>query len=390
MPADRKHRTAAVVFAGFAAFLCLYATQPLLPLLSSVFHASKAAVSLTVTAATVGVALSAPLIGNVADKLGRKRVIVWSATLMGATTLLAATATSLPLLIFWRFLQGICTPGIFAITVAYIQEEWAGEGTGDATAAYVAGTILGGFTGRFTSGLIAEHANWHLSFVALAVMAFGSAAVLWRWLPTERRFTLRRSGVSSLDAALDHLRNRRLIATYSAGFCVLFSLLGMFTWVTFYLAAPPFHLSTAALGSLFFVYLIGAAVTPWCGRAIDRYGHRLAVTAAVSTSMLGVLLTGVASLPVVLAGLALCCTGVFVAQSAASSYIGIAAEHNKALAVGLYVTFYYTGGSSGAALPGWLWELGGWPACIALFVGVQLLTIGIVLLWWTPLPSAVR
>jgi MFS transporter, YNFM family, putative membrane transport protein len=387
---DGAHRTLAVTFAGFAAFLCLYATQPLLPLLAGVFNASKAAVSLTVTAATVGVAVSAPLIGNVADKLGRKRVIVWSAILMAATTLLAGTSSTLPALIFWRFLQGVCTPGIFAITVAYIQEEWASEGTGNATAAYVAGTVLGGFTGRFTSGLVAEHANWHMSFVALAAMALGSAAVLWRWLPKERRFTLRHHTVSSVEAAMDHLRNRRLIATYSAGFCVLFSLLGMFTWVTFYLAAPPFHLSTAALGSLFFVYLAGAVITPWCGRAIDRYGHRIAVTTAVSVSMLGVMLTAVTSLPVVLAGLALCCTGVFVAQSAASSYIGVAAEHNKALAVGLYVTFYYTGGSSGAALPAWLWNLGGWPACIALFVCVQLITIAIVLVWWKPVPVALR
>jgi predicted MFS family arabinose efflux permease len=389
MAADGRHRTLAVVFAGFAAFLCLYATQPMLPLLAAVFAASKAAVSLTVTAATLGVALSAPLIGDVADKLGRKRVIVWSAVLMGVTTLLAATSTTLPVLIFWRFVQGVCTPGIFAITVAYIQEEWAGEGTGNATAAYVAGTVLGGFTGRFTSGVVAEHTNWQTSFLALALLAFASAAVLWRWLPKERRFTLRRRDVSSLDATVDHLRNRRLVAAYASGFCVLFSLLGMFTWVTFYLAAPPFHLSTAALGSLFFVYLVEAVVTPWCGRAIDRYGPRTAVTAAVSTSMLGVLLTASTALPVVMAGLALCCTGVFVAQSASSTYIGVAAEHNKALAVGLYVTFYYAGGSSGAAIPGWLWNLGGWPACVALFVSVQLLTITIVRLWWKPAGNTV-
>jgi MFS family permease len=164
----------------------------------------------------------------------------------------------------------------------------------------------------------------------------------------------------------------------------------MFTWVTFYLAAPPFHLSTAALGSLFFVYLVGAIVTPWCGRAIDRYGHRIAVTAAVSTSMLGVVLTLSDRLPVVMAGLALCCTGVFVAQSASSSYIGFAADHNKALAVGLYVTFYYAGGSCGAALPALVWNLGGWSACVALFVAVQLLTIVIVQLWWKPAAGAVR
>ena len=50
----------------------------------------------------------------------------------------------------------------------------------------------------------------------------------------------------------------------------------------------------------------------------------------------------------VLAGLAVCCTGVFTAQTAASSFIGVAAKQNRALAVGLYVTFYYVGGSVGA------------------------------------------
>ena len=64
---------------------------------------------------------------------------------------------------------------------------------------------------------------------------------------------------------LRHLRNPRLVATYAVGFCVMFSLLGTFTYVNFYLAAPPFGLSTAALGLLFVVYLVGAVVTPTRG-----------------------------------------------------------------------------------------------------------------------------
>ena len=57
-PVRWDHRTLAVVFAGFCAFLGLYATQPLLPLLSEVFRISHVAVSLTVTVATLGVATS--------------------------------------------------------------------------------------------------------------------------------------------------------------------------------------------------------------------------------------------------------------------------------------------------------------------------------------------
>jgi hypothetical protein len=41
---------------GMFAFIDLYCTQPLLPLLSGVFHASEAKVSLTISASTLGVA----------------------------------------------------------------------------------------------------------------------------------------------------------------------------------------------------------------------------------------------------------------------------------------------------------------------------------------------
>ena len=56
-----------VILAGFTAFLDLYATQPLLPLLMRVFKTTHFAVSLTVTASTIGVAVAAPVVGRLAD-----------------------------------------------------------------------------------------------------------------------------------------------------------------------------------------------------------------------------------------------------------------------------------------------------------------------------------
>jgi predicted MFS family arabinose efflux permease len=83
-------------------------------------------------------------------------------------------------------------------------------------------------------------------------------------------------------------------------------------------------------------------------------------------------------------GLALCSTGVWVGHSSATSYIGIAAKESRAAAVGLYVMFYYAGGSAGSALSGIFWNRGGWPACVALVATVQVLTIVIALLAWQP------
>jgi YNFM family putative membrane transporter len=388
---DHPPRTAPVVLAGFCAFLNLFVTQPILPLLAALFHAGKAAVSLTVTAATFGVALAAPFTGLVADRLGRKRVIVWSAAILGVTTVLCATAPTLPWLIFWRFLQGVATPGVFAVTVAYVNDEWPPDRAAAAIGAYVSGTVLGGFSGRVLAGFLSEYFGWRSAFIVVGIMSLVIAAVLLRGLPAERNFVPAAHRSRLLAEALAHLRNRRLMAACAGGFCVLFTMVALFTYVTFHLAAPPFLLSPGWLGSIFCVYLAGAAVTPWAGREIDRFGHRRAVLGAASLGAAGALVSLAPNVPLILLGLTLCSCGVFIAQAAAVSYIGTVTHHNRALAVGIYVSFYYTGGSFGSSGPAWLWGKFGWPGCVGLIVCVQAVLALIALFGWParpPRPSA--
>jgi MFS family permease len=163
---------------------------------------------------------------------------------------------------------------------------------------------------------------------------------------------------------------------------MLFTQVAMFTYVTFHLAAPPFNLSTVALGWLFAVYLVGAVVTPISGRWIDRYGHRTGIGSAMAIGGTGALLTLVPWLPAIIAGLALSATGVFVAQATSSSYIGAVTTADRGLAVGMYSTFYYAGGSLGGALPSAVWRTGGWPACVALVVLVQGVGLAVALTQW--------
>ncbi len=373
----------AVVFAGFCAFLTLYAPQPLLPLLSAAFRAPASAVVWVITASTMAVAMAAPFAGMVADRFGRKRVIVPAAFLLALPTLLSGFSGSLGQLVFWRFWQGVFTPGIFAVIVAYINDEWK-EGAGSAMASYVTGTVLGGFCGRMLAALMAAHGSWRRPFFVLAGLEVLGAVAMWAWLPPDRKIAQKRRRVSGVRSMATHLRNPQLLATYAVGLCAFFTLVGSFTYVNFYLAAPPFRLSTTELGLVFSVYLVGAAITPFAGRVIDRLGHRFALTVAFTGAIGGILLTLCQSTHMVMAGLALCCTGAFIAQSSASSYIGLVTREARAAAVGLYVMFYYVGGSLGAAVPGFLWSRGGWTACVALIAGVQVMTIALALLFWRP------
>ncbi len=389
---------AAVVLCGVCAFLELYCTQPLLPLLARLFHVSKTATGLTVSAATLGVALSAPIFGAFSERLSRKTVIVASLFGIALPTLLAATSTSLAQLVFWRFLQGIAIPGIIAVVITYIGEEWPVDRVALIMSFYVSGTALGGFIGRLLTGYIAEWLNWRASFMVLGAAATAGAAAVAFWLPAGRARLSPATGVSRpvslAPAALLRqgrtlLRNRRLIATFAVGFNVLFSLVSVFTWITFHLSAPPFLLSTSALGSLFFVYLAGLVVTPAAGFLITRTGLRAGIAGALLCSMAGVLLTLVSSLVVILLGLALVSSGVFIAQTAAQSHLRVAAPAGwRVTAAGLYFTCYYLGGTAAGVLPGAFWALGKWPACVACIVAMQAAALAVALIGWRAAPGS--
>jgi predicted MFS family arabinose efflux permease len=370
-----------VVGAGLGCFLPVYCTQALLPELRDYFHTTEVGASRTVGATTLGVAVAAPFVGLLADAIGRKRVIVGALLALTLPTFLAAQAAGLGQLIACRFAQGLFIPAVIAAVIAYITEESDGQ-VGATMAAYVTGTVIGGMLGRLLTGLVAAHHGWRAAFDVLAGVTLVEAVVTGALLPRSQRFVRQRELGAALRAFGRHLRNPRLLATYAVGFNVLFSLVGTFTYVTYYLHARPFKLSTEALAYVFLVYALGVVITPLAGRWIDRVGYRGTLAVAIAVSAAGVLLTLVPILTAVILGLAICCSGVFVCQSAASSHVGMAARGARSSAAGLYVSLYYAGGTCGAQIPGLVWQAWRWPGCVGLIVFVQLASGALAWVFW--------
>jgi predicted MFS family arabinose efflux permease len=275
-------------------------------------------------------------------------------------------------------------PGVVAVLVTYIGEEWPPQRVPFIMSLYVSGTALGGFIGRLTAGLFAGWFSWRISFLVLGLISVAGAATVAAWLPHGRPKSNRH--LPKLDFVLQLralFRLPRLVATFAVGFNVLFSLVAVFTWITFHLAAPPFSLSTAALSSLFFVYLVGLLVTPVAGYLITRTGLRTGIAAAMLLSMLGVILTVAPSLPVVILGLALVCSGVFIAQTASQSFLRIATPpESRVTGAGLYMSCYYLGGTAAGVVPAIFWSIGKWPACVAFILVTQSVALVIALYSW--------
>ena len=375
-------RHLAVGLAGYCAFVNLYAPQSILPLLSREFGASASQVSTIITVSTLAVALTAPFTGAVADVLGRKRVIVAAMFMLAIPTVMAGLSDSLSALIFWRAAQGLVLPAIFAVTVAYIGDEWPHQEATTAAGIYSSGSSIGGFTGRLFTGLLADLIGWRAGFFALAGIAVACATVVAFILPPERKFVRSTGLLASGRQMLAHFRNGQLLATYAVGFGVLFNFICTFTYVSFHLAAPPYNLSASWLGALFVVYLAGSVLAPWTGWAVGRFGRRRFVVRVIALWAVGIALTLAPSLPLIIAGLAISSGCGLICQAVSTGYVAITAKSGRSSAVGLYVTSFYFGGSFGAALGGIAWTLGAWPACVALVVAMLVVMAGIVTFAW--------
>lgn len=385
MKSRQQSARVALFLCGCAAFLNLYATQGILQVFAQDFQVSTRLAGWSITVTTLAVAITAPFVSRFTGRFQQRSVIVSAALLLAVPALLSAHAGSFTELLVWRFAEGMLIPVVFATSVAYIGDRWSGGSVTEVTSLYVAGTVLGGFAGRFVTGVMTEHVGWREGFELLAGVSLLIGLIIHALLPANPLPVVR--DASSPLLARRELYSKPLLAAYGVGFCVLFSQVATFTYAGLYLSQAPFELGTAALGAIYAVFLLALIVIPIAGRLSKWRPQSELLMGAALLGVSGSLLTLLPSLWLIILGLGLSSTGVFLAQAAANAFTTTTARHNKAGAVGLYLTCYYLGGSFGAIVPAMVWSHWGWQGCVALIIGFQLLSLLIALTGWKPLKS---
>lgn len=375
-----------VALVGVFAFIQVYSVQSILPQLQQDLGASVVELGNAVGMTVLAVALMSPFMGMFSDAWGRKWLVVVSAFSLALPTVLLTLVQTVHGLLILRFLQGLAVPGVSVVILAYIGEEYRGARMVRVMTVYVAGSVLGGFLGRFLLGHLTEVMSWRAAFGVMAALNVAGALIVWRGLPASRHFAASTRFAAGLNTLGHLLRNPSLQAACALGFTILFTLVGLFTFVNLHLAAAPYGFTPGELANIFVVYLLGVTVTPLAGRVIPRIGVRETVLIAVGLSACGVLLTLVSSTVGIVAALAVAACGVFVAQSATMSFIAYRVTSGRSLASGLYYAAYYCGGFTGAWVCGVAYSLGGWPATVATLVAAQ--TLGWLIAWrFMPMPQ---
>jgi len=181
----------ALFLGGFATFWLLYWVQPLLPLFARSFGLSPAASSVALSASTGGLALALLPASFLSDRFGRKPVMCVAMSLAAVLTVLTAAAPDFASLLVLRALSGIVLAGLPAVAMAYLAEEIAPESLGASMGLYIAGTALGGMSGRLVTALVADWASWRVAGTLVGSVGLLAALVFWRNLPASRRFVSR-------------------------------------------------------------------------------------------------------------------------------------------------------------------------------------------------------
>lgn len=278
-------------------------------------------------------------------------------------------------LVAGRALQGLLCAGVPAVAMTYLVEELDPRDLGAAMGIYVAGSSVGGLTGRLIPALGLDISAWEWAFQLGTVTATLFAAVFVRRMPASRNFTPRRVRLrQSGREHVAHLRDRTLLSLFGLGFLLLGAFMALYNFLAYRLLNPPFSLPESVVGLVFVLYLVGTASAATAGRLGDRFRRSRVLLAAIVVMAAGVLLTLSDVIAVLLVGVAIATAGFFAAHSIASGWVPLHARVNRSGASSLYLLAYYLGSAVLGALAGPAFSRFAWPGVV--FYLAAILAVG--------------
>jgi len=352
-----------VVFALVAAaFLTVYVTQPVLPILRTEFAVSPAVASLTVSAVILGIAIANLPFGVLADRFPIRPLVLGGGGVVALASVACALTRRIDLLIAARLLQGLFIPSLTTCLAAYLSRTLPPARLNVVMGWYVSATVTGGMGGRLLGGFVFPASQWRLAFAVAAALVGFALLLAQRSLPRDRAHspTGIEAGFLSLLARPDLLR------MFAVGFFAFFVFSAVFNYLPFYLSGPPLHAGVRLITLMYLAYLVGIAAGPLSGSLIKRWGTGPTLIAGSAVFALAIALTLVPWLPLIALSLTLVCGGFFAMHAGAVGSLNGRLTGSRGKANSLYVLLYYLGGAAGISATGAAYTRFGWPGAAAL------------------------
>lgn len=358
-----------IYFTAIITICSLYAAQPIQPVFQEEFQLSNLQALLFTTLMMFPLGIAPLFYGVLLETFSAKLLVRYAVLFLGLLEFLFACSGNYLTLLLIRGVQGVLIPAILTSLMSYISFTSERESVQHSIAVYIAATIVGGFLGRFLSGLTTDLFGWRYFFVFLGVMLI-LAFFLLDALQKNVKMEYARPKLSEVA---NLLRKRHFLWLYVGIFSLFFVFSAMMNFLPFALRKIDPSAGEAGVGFLYFGYAMGIAVSLNSRRIIRFFGNEAdAIRVGIGVFFIGTALFIVEDYRVMFAAMFVFCTGLFMAHSLLSGFVNKLSTENKAIANGVYMSFYYMGGTFGSFVPGYFFNIYGWTGFLLFLMAVLL------------------
>ncbi|MBJ9967772.1 3-(3-hydroxy-phenyl)propionate transporter MhpT [Burkholderia seminalis] len=243
------------------------------PRMAHEFGLSVSQMGLAFSAGTFGLLPGAMLGGWLADRIGRKHVLIASVCLFGLLSIATAQVSSFAMLVAVRALTGLGLGGAMPNLIALSSEAVDARSRSSAVAVMYCGIPFGGVIASLIGVLLAGDTEWRHIFYVGGVGPLLLAPLLLALLPESRAFL----DVSASGAARPSVgqtlfggsRTGTTLALWLSYFCTLIVLYFLLNWLPSLMAAKGLARSQAGIVQIFFNIGSGLGVLG-IGMSMDR------------------------------------------------------------------------------------------------------------------------
>lgn len=371
-------RAQAVILASAVLVTDVGLLSPLIADLAGVFGVSEVAAGLLIIAYTATVTVLVPVMGTLADRIGRRAVFVPGLTLFGLAGAAIGLVPSFEAAIALRILQAAGFAAAMPVAIALLGDLYTEEREATAQGIRTAGINVTIMSAPVVSGLLFV-SSWRYPF-AVYLLALPVAA--WAWTALPEVDTGEAKSLASYARDLGALLSERSMAILLATFVTRFALLyAFFTYISV-LAIRSVGVSVVVAGAIVslkgIVSLLSSTQT---GRVAARTDPVLRVVATLLVSGAGVALMGASpGLPALLAAVVVYAVGDGLLSPSQKSLLNrTASVELRGGAVSIATTFQNVGKVVGPSTLGALLIVLG-PASAFMVVGVLGASVGVLLL----------
>nr|WP_294849353.1 DHA2 family efflux MFS transporter permease subunit [uncultured Sphingomonas sp.] len=193
-PVQRALLTVAVMMAVLIQVLDTTIANVALPHMQAALGATQESINWVLTSYIVASAIALPIAGWLADRVGRKRLMIIAVIGFTFASFLCAVAQTLPEMVAFRILQGVSGAFLVPLAQATLFDINPPERHAQAMALFGGGIMIGPIMGPVLGGWLTDSFDWRWVFMVNVPVGIVTTLMLLRFMPSggtvKRRFDI--------------------------------------------------------------------------------------------------------------------------------------------------------------------------------------------------------